>query len=77
VHKKLGKDTAGTADPIRPKGYYIPYDIVFNNKTGGEEGGKGECLLLFHLSSQVAFMRDGALLSWGWLNTCLLMGSSE
>ena len=22
-------------------------------------------------------MRDGALLSWRWLNTCLLMGSSE
>jgi len=29
------------------------------------------------LSSQVTVTRDGALLSWSWLNTCLLMGSSE
>ena len=29
------------------------------------------------LSSQVTIMCDGALLSWRWLYTCLLMGSSE
>jgi len=27
--------------------------------------------------SQVTVTRDGALLSWEWLNTCLLMGSGE
>jgi len=29
------------------------------------------------LSSQVTGTRDGALLSWGWLNTCLPTGSGE
>ena len=28
VHKKLGGDTAGTADPTWPKGYSIPYGIM-------------------------------------------------
>jgi len=30
VHKKLGGDTAGTADPNGPKGYSIPYDIMLS-----------------------------------------------
>ena len=30
VHKKLGGDTAGTADPNCPKGYSRPYDIRFS-----------------------------------------------
>jgi len=29
------------------------------------------------MSSQVTVMRDGALLSWRWLNIDLLVGSSE
>jgi len=29
------------------------------------------------LSSQVTITRDGALLSWRWLNICLPVGSSE
>jgi len=35
VHKKLGGDAAGTADPNKPKGYpishVIPYDTVLSN----------------------------------------------
>ena len=30
VHKKLGGDTAGTADPNGPKGYSIPYDVMLS-----------------------------------------------
>lgn len=36
-----------------------------------------ECLELWHLSSQVTFTHDEALLYWKWLNTYLLMGISE
>ena len=42
-----------------------------------EEEGKGGRLEWWRLSSQVTVTRDGALLSWGRLNTCLLMGSGE
>jgi len=30
VHKKLGVDTAGTANPNWPKGYSIPYDVMLS-----------------------------------------------
>ena len=33
MHKKLGGDTAGTADPNWPKGYPIPYVVVLSNKS--------------------------------------------
>ena len=42
VHKKLGGDTAGTADPNRPKGYSRPYDVTISNKTWGKEAGRAE-----------------------------------
>ena len=42
----------------------------------GEEGRWGH-LALWRLSSQVTVMCDGARLSWGWLSTCLPMGSGE
>jgi len=32
MHKRLGGDTAGTADPNRSKGYSIPYDVTLSNK---------------------------------------------
>ena len=41
------------------------------------EEGKGGHSEWWHLSSQVAFTWDGALLSWRWLNSCLPAGSSE
>jgi len=41
-----------------------------------EEGGRGGHSELWPLSSQVTIMCDGALLSWKWLNTCLLMGNT-
>ena len=28
----MGRDTAKTADPNRPKGYPIPYEIMLSNK---------------------------------------------
>lgn len=39
VHNKLGEDIARTGDPNRPKGYSVPYDIMFRNKTRKEVDG--------------------------------------
>lgn len=36
MSKKLGEGTAETADPNRPKGYYVPYNIVLGNKNWGK-----------------------------------------
>ena len=41
VHKKMGGDTAGTADPNCPKGCSIPYDIMLSSIKLGEEEGRG------------------------------------
>ena len=58
----------------------LPCDTVSCSayKAGGRrrKGGR-TCLKWQRLSSQVTIRCDGALLSWRWLNTCLLMGSSE
>lgn len=35
VDKNLEGDTAGTADLSWPKGYPIPYNVMFSNKLGG------------------------------------------
>ena len=43
----------------------------------GEGKGREGCSEWWCLSSQGTVTCDGALLSWTWLNTCLLMGSSE
>jgi len=56
VHKQLGGDTAGTADPNWPKGYPTPYNIVFSNKTGGVEAGSSYHCMGTHC----------ALVSWSW-----------
>lgn len=37
----------------------------------------GRHLALWHLSSQATVMSDGSLLSWRWLNSCLLIEGSE
>jgi len=34
--RKLGGDTARTADPNWPKGYSITHSIMLSNKTGGK-----------------------------------------
>ena len=47
AHKKLGGDTAGTADPNWPKGYSIPYDVAQHIKLGEEEG-RGGCSEWWH-----------------------------
>jgi len=46
-----------------------------NKKLVGE--GRGERSERWCLSSQVTITHDGALRAEGWLNTCLLMGSSK
>ena len=76
VHKWLGGDTGRTADPNWPKGCPVPYDIMHSNKPWGKKKG-GTFGVMFFLSSQVTAMCGGALLSWKWLNTRLLMWSSE
>lgn len=43
----------------------------------GKEEGLGWCLEFWPLSSQVTVLCDKALLSWKWLNLCLLMAPSE
>ncbi|KAK4818030.1 hypothetical protein QYF61_004154 [Mycteria americana] len=44
VHKKLGGDTARTADPNCPKGYCIPYGVMLSIETGGSwPGGSDRC----------------------------------
>jgi len=61
VGKRLGGDTAGTADPSWPKGSSIPYNTVTSRsaaKDGVEEGD-------FHLQRWLLF-RD-------WLGTGLLV----
>ena len=77
VHKKLGRDTAGTADPTWPKGYSIPYGSCSVYKAGGRrrKGGGIFGVMVFIFPSNL--MCDGAPLSWRWLNTCLPMGSRE
>jgi len=42
----------------------------------GTEEGRGRQSELRHLSSQVTVAGVGALVSWGWLNTCPLMEST-
>lgn len=37
VHKKLGRDTAGVADPNTPKGYSRPLNHFAQNKKLGKE----------------------------------------
>lgn len=45
MHKKLGVDTASTADLDWSKEYSIPYDIMLNIQTWGVgRGGGNHCL---------------------------------
>jgi len=39
VRKELGGDTAGPADPSRPKGCPIPCDTMLSNKSWGKKEG--------------------------------------
>lgn len=45
MHKKLGVDTARTADPDMSKEYSIPYDIMLNIQTWGVGPGERQPLL--------------------------------
>lgn len=55
-----------TADPTLHKGYSGPYDDML-----------GELFAVMALVLPSHTAHGGALLSWGWLNTCLHMGWSE
>lgn len=74
VHRELGGNTAQTTNAQEPKGYPRPHHFVLRNKSWGkeEEGGMSGVTCL---SSQVIATRDGALLSWRWLNSCPPLGS--
>jgi len=51
---------------------------MLSNTKVGEEEGKGGHIQNYSIGfPKLAVTRDGALLSWRWLNTCLTMGSSE
>lgn len=54
------------------KGCPIPYDVITNHKSWGNEGERGGLSEQWHLS-----YAWWALVSWMWLNTCLTMRSSE
>lgn len=43
VHKKLGVDTARTADPDWPKRCSIPYNIKVSDKSWSKEEGRRGC----------------------------------
>lgn len=74
VHRELGRNTAQTTNAQEPKGYPRPHHFVLRNKSWGkeEEGGMSGVTCL---SSQVIATRDGALLSWRWLNSCPPLGN--
>jgi len=56
----------------------ILYHMMSHSATkAGGRRRKGGCSEFWPLSSQVTITRDGALLSWRWLNICLPVGSSE
>ena len=67
----------GQLTPTDLKGYPMPYDVMLSIWSWGKKKEGGECSEWWCLSSQVMFTHDGALRCWRWLNTCLLMGSSE
>ena len=76
VHRKLGGDTAGTADPNWPKGYPIPYDIMLSNKTRGEVGeGAAAQGLAGHQTVGGKQLFSFALLSWALFFSLLLFSS--
>jgi len=52
VHKILGGDTVGIADPKWPKGYSTPYHVTFSNKNWRGEAGERDAFqgLVEHLS---------------------------
>lgn len=64
MHGKLGGDTTWTDYPNQPD---IPVDIPVHKV--GERRRKGVLLEGWGLFSQVTTAREGALLSWRWLNT--------
>lgn len=67
----LGMDTAGTPDPSWPKGYSWPYGIMLSVQTKGEKQQcEGEDVQNDDICVPKLVISGGALLSWGWLNTC-------
>jgi len=75
VHKNLGGGTARTAELQLTKGMMSCSAIKAGGRTS-KAGGTGH-LERWRFSCKVTVRHDGALLSWGWLNTRLLMGNSE
>ena len=74
VNNLLGGDRTRTAAPRLAKG--IPYDAVLSNKSWGERRRRGTFGVMAFVFLRHCYMW-WALLSWKYLNTCLLMGSSR
>lgn len=74
LHSKMEENTAGMADPNWAKGCSIPYDVMLSNKSQVEKKEEGRHSVLWHLSSHVTVMCDGAWLPWGWLNKLPVSG---
>lgn len=71
VCKRLGGNTAKTPDPGWPKGCSILYDVLSHDSWEKGEGCKG-------ISSDGIYLTEQLLRRLRkWLDTCLLMGSSE
>lgn len=76
VYGELEGDTARIWAQLTKGIFHTTWHPAQHIKLGRKEDS-GECFKLWYLSSQATITCDRALLSLGWLNTCLFMGSSE
>lgn len=56
--------------------FHITWHHAQDTRWGTEQGSE-RSFELWHLTFQVTFACDGALLSWRWLIICLMIGSSK
>ena len=77
VVQEAGRGRSWDSWPQLTKGIFHTIWRHAQHLKQGEEEERGGCSEWCRLPSQVTVTRGGALLSWRWLNTCLLMGSCE
>ncbi|KAK4826396.1 hypothetical protein QYF61_008067 [Mycteria americana] len=75
VHKKLGGDTARTADPSWPQGYSIPYDVTLNKKNVGRVDWGSTATAWELAGHQSAGETDGGIMKSYSKSTGLALGS--
>lgn len=69
VNKNLGGDTAGTANPNRPKRYSIWYDIMLSIESWRKKEEEGTFGVIAFVFSSMSFLEMA--------EHCLLLGSDE